>query len=459
MKRVVVVGGGIAGLSAAYYLQKSPNIEVTLIEGSRRLGGKIGTERIGGFLIEQGPDSVFTAKPAAVELATELGMEDQFIEPQQHDFSILVNGRLFHVPRSLASLMPGAASALEKAEFFGASARKRILKEKDAPKGDGRDESIASFFRRRFGRKFSSLLAEPLLAGIHGGDPEKLSMKALYPTYLGLEQKKGSLTGPSEQMPASPQGRKAGFLSLRDGMASLVTTLRERLDGVRVIQGAEANRIEKTESGCRVYADGQRPIEADAIVLAVPAPVASCLLRDASPTARAKLLEIRHTSTAVVTFAYSASSFSKELHGNGFLVPYTEDCDMTGCTWSSNKWEGRAPAGQILIRCFMGRDGGLNVDDVDDAQLVEKAASALRKILHAREAPTFTQVKRWSKAMPQKVVGHTELLAEIESALEGLPVYLVGASYRSSGIPDCVRDGRDVAERIIGGSDEALSRA
>ncbi|HWA83102.1 MAG TPA: protoporphyrinogen oxidase [Fimbriimonadaceae bacterium] len=448
MKRVVVVGGGIAGLSAAYYLQKSPEMEVTLLEGSGRLGGKVGTERVGGYLIEQGPDSVFTAKPAAVELATELGMEDQFIEPQQHDFSILVNGRLFHVPRSLASLMPGAANALEKAEFLGVAAKRRILREKDAPKGDGGDESIASFFRRRFGRRFSNLLAEPLLAGIHGGDPEKLSMKALYPTYLGLEQKKGSLTGPSEQTPTAPQGRKAGFLSLRDGMESLVTTLRGRLDRVRLIHGAEANRIEKTLSGYRVYADGQIPLEADAIVLAVPAFVASCLLRDTAARASEKLLEIRHTSTAVVTLAFDSMAFPKELHGNGFLVPYTEDSEMTGCTWSSNKWEGRAPSDQILIRCFMGRDGGLDVDNFTDAQLVDKAASALKKILHAREAPIFVQVKRWSKAMPQKVVGHTELLAEIESALEGLPVYLIGASYRSSGIPDCVRDGRDVAERI-----------
>lgn len=452
MKRIVVVGGGIAGLSAAYYLQKSPEIEVTLLEGSGRLGGKIGTDRIGDLLVEQGPDSVFTAKPAAVDLAVELGLEEDFIEPQQHDFSILVNGRLFHVPRSLASLMPSAAGALEKAEFLGASARKRILKEKDAPKGDGRDESIASFFRRRFGRKFSNLLAEPLLAGIHGGDPEKLSMKALYPTYLGLEQKKGSLTGPTDhpQPTAAHQPRKAGFLSLRHGMESLITTLRENLGAVTVIQGVEANRIEKTDTGFRVYADGQTPLQADALVLAVPAYVASCLLRDVSSTSSAKLLEIPHTSTAVVTLAYSASCFPKELHGNGFLVPYTEDCDMTGCTWSSNKWEGRAPAGQVLIRCFMGRDGGLNVDGQTDAQLIAKATETLKKILHPREAPIFTTMKRWTKAMPQKVVGHTELLEAIEGPLEGMPIHLIGASYRASGIPDCVRDGRAAAEKIIG---------
>lgn len=451
MKRVVIIGGGIAGLSAAYYLQKSPQIEVTLLEGSDRLGGKIGTDRDGSFLIEQGPDSVFTAKPAAVELATELGMESEFVEPLQHDFSILTNGKLFHVPRALASLMPNAASALEKAEFFGAATRRRILREKDAPKGDGRDESIASFFRRRFGRKFSNMLAEPLLAGIHGGDPEKLSMKALYPTYLGLEQKKGSLTAPSDHPAPNPSatGRKAGFLSLRDGMESLVDRICDNLSRVRILKGSEANGIVREGSSYVVHVEDLPPIPADEIVLAVPAYVASCLLREVSKTASEELLRIRHASTAVVTLGYRRSSFDKDPHGNGFLVPYTEKSDITGCTWTSNKWPGRSPEDTLLIRCFMGRDGGMNVDEFSDDDLQKKAADELRSILRPHDAPTYASVRRWTRAMPQKVVGHSELLESIEANLEGMPFFLIGASYRSSGIPDCVRDGKDVAERII----------
>lgn len=451
MKRVVIVGGGIAGLSAAYYLRKSPDMQVTLLERSERFGGKIGTERVGELLIEQGPDSVFTAKPAAVELAIELGMESELIEPQQHDFSILVNGHLFHVPRALASLMPGAASALEKAEFFGASTRRRILREKEAPKGDGGDESIASFFRRRFGRKFSSMLAEPLLAGIHGGDPELLSMKALYPTYLGLEQKKGSLTGPSETAHPAPNatGRKSGFLSLRDGMESLVDRVRENLAGVAFHSGAEVQAIERSGEGLKVFVEGLAPIECEVVVLAAPAPAASCMVRNLASAASASLLKIRHSSTAVATFAYPKSAFHKELHGNGFLVPYTEKCDITGCTWTSNKWAGRAPDDMVLLRCFMGRDGGLNVDDFTDDQLIERAEAEIVRILKPHQPAEYSAVKRWSRAMPQKVVGHTELLEEIEASLEGLPIHLIGASFRSSGIPDCVRDGREIAARLI----------
>lgn len=437
-------------MSAAYYLQKLSDVDVTLLEGSGRLGGKIVTDHIGDLLIEHGPDSVFTSKPAAVDLAIELGMESELIEPLQHDFSILVNGRLFHVPRSLASLMPGASSALEKAEFFGASTRRRILKEAETPKGDGRDESIASFFRRRFGRKFSTLLAEPLLAGIHGGDPEKLSMKALYPSYLGLEQKKGSLTAPSDSPPPAPSAtaRKAGFLSLAGGMNSLVEKLGGALTRVSIHVGSEASRIEQTANGFRVRADGLEPIEADVLILAVPANVASCLVREISKSASENLLKIPHSSSAVINLAYSEGAFRKEVRGNGFLVPYTELCDITGSTWSSNKWAGRAPEGTILMRCFMGRHGGVNVDTLSDEELIERAISAMETILKPHEGPVFSMVKRWTKAMPQKVVGHTDLLASIEAGLDGLPIHLIGASYRSSGIPDCVREGREAAERI-----------
>jgi oxygen-dependent protoporphyrinogen oxidase len=443
MKRVVIIGGGIAGLSAAYYLRKSPDVAISLLEGSQRLGGKIGTERIGGLLIEQGPDSIFSAKPAAIELAIELGMVGDLIEPLQHDFSILVNGKLFSVPRALVSLTTPDSGALERAEFFGASTRRRILGEKDVPRGDGRDESIASFFRRRFGRKFSHLLAEPLLAGIHGGDPEKLSMKALYPVYLAREQEMGSLTAPS----GTPKNG-VGFVSLRNGMESLVDRLSEQLAGVDLIRNAEANRIERSRTGFRIYADGFTPIEADALILALPAYIASYLLREIAPGSASKLNEILHTSTAVVTTAYPRAAFSNEPRGNGFLVPYTEESGITGCTWSSNKWEGRAPDGTLLLRCFMGRDGGLNVDAFSDPELIEKATGEVSRILKPNGAPTYASLRRWTKSMPQKVVGHTELLGEIEAGLAGLPIQLIGASYRSSGIPDCVRDGREAAERF-----------
>jgi oxygen-dependent protoporphyrinogen oxidase len=275
-------------------------------------------------------------------------------------------------------------------------------------------------------------------------------MKALYPTYLGLEQKKGSLTGPSEH-PAPPPnatGRKAGFLSLRRGMESLIETLRENLGGVDIRLNAEVGPIQRSDAGFRVAADGTATIEADALIIAAPAYVASCILREIAPEAGASLLKIKHTSTAVATLAYDRAAFPKELHGNGFLVPYTEKSDITGCTWSSNKWEGRAPEDTMLIRCFMGRDGGMNVDDFTDEQLIERAKKDLDRILKPHQPPVYSALKRWTRAMPQKVVGHTELLEEIDRGLAGLPVQLIGASFRSSGIPDCVRDGREAAAQL-----------
>jgi protoporphyrinogen/coproporphyrinogen III oxidase len=414
---------------------------VTLLEASSRLGGKVGTHRIGELLVEQGPDAVFTMKPWAVELIEELGMADELIEPLRNGFSILVGGRLHPVPRALATLMPSASGMLEKVAFLGAAAKRRILAEREAPRGSGDDESIASFFRRRFGRRFSSLVAEPLLAGIHAGDPERLSMKALYPGYLGLEQKNGSLTGAAPAAPGGP--RRPAFLSLKGGMGSLVERLGERLENVRVVTDGHVDRI---EPGLRVV--GAVDLQADHVIVAVPAHVAGCMLADLAPASTAALRRIRHVSTVVATLGYPIEAFPGGLEGNGFLVPYAEPAEITGCSWSSSKWAGRAPEGTALLRVFMGRDGGLPVDAHTDDELADKAKAAMRSILGATMDPTFVHVDRWTKAMPQYDLGHLELLAEAEAGLKGLPIYLAGSSFRGTGIPDCVRQGREAARWV-----------
>lgn len=440
----------MAGLTAAYVLGRDGKHEVVLLEASDRLGGKVATEQVGDLLVERGPDSVFSMKPAAVELMAELGMEDEIIGPKGNEFSILVGGRLHHVPRALATLMPSASGVLEKVGFLSAAAKKRVLSEKEAPKGSGQDESIASFFRRRFGKKFSMLVAEPLLAGIHAGDPEKLSMKALYPTYLGMEQKNGSLTGttpPPPPPPGSPAPRRPAFVALRGGMASLVRRLEESMQGVEVRKGVPVSSIEKDGERLRVIAD--KPYVADHVVLGIPAYVATCLLADLAPEAAGVLQRIRYVSTAVVTLAYPAAAFPKGLYGNGFLVPYSESGDITGCTWSSMKWEGRAPDDVVLLRVFMGRDGGLNVDDHSDESLIEIARNAIEKIMEPKLLASFERADRWPRSMPQYEIGHLDLLTEAEQGLHGLPISLVGSSYRGNGIPDCVRQGREAAHRLL----------
>ncbi|MBS1717575.1 MAG: protoporphyrinogen oxidase [Armatimonadetes bacterium] len=446
--RIAIVGAGISGLAAAYDLQKLEGFEVTLFDKSAGVGGKIQTVREGDYLIEQGPDSIFSAKPWAVDLMCELGMEDELVEPLSSEFSILTKGKLHKVPRALATFIPSASGALEKVGFLSAAAKRRALKEAEVEPGAGEDESIASFFRRRFGRKFSELVAEPLLAGTHAGDPEKLSMAAMYPAYLGMEREHGSVAeAAAKRQHASGPSRKVGFLTLKGGMATFPQRLANALTNVRCMPSTEVLGL-APESGAVRLQTSSGEFVFDHLILAVPANVASSLLAGSRPGAAEKLGQIQYVSTAIATLVYKRSAFPEPLTGNGFLVPFSEPSAITGCTWSSNKWASRAPEDELLIRAFMGRTGGLNVDDFDDDSLIAQAADELSVLVKPSQPPLFTRLDRWPKAMAQYELGHLALLAGIEESLAGLPISLVGSSYRGNSIPDCVRQGREAARKL-----------
>lgn len=453
MAKIVIIGGGIAGLSAAYDLQKDGRNEVILLEKSSRVGGKIVTHYTDGLVVEGGPDSVFTTKPWAVDLMVELGLESELEEPIGAGFSLLVGGKLHAVPRALASLMPSASSALESLGFIGAATRRRILSESSVAKGNGGDETVASFFRRRFGSKFSKSLAEPLLAGIHAGSAEALSMKALYPSYIGLEQKHGSLSAVAQAHASTPNSaptshRKPGFITLRSGLRKLIDVLVAELQGAEIKTEFAIEHIERNAAG-KYTLFGTDTIEADAMIVAVPAHAAAGLLADIEPAACGPLREIRHASTAVVSLAYDPKAFESELHGNGFLVPADEPCDITGCTFSSLKWRGRATESNLLIRAFMGQDGGMNVDAFSDAQLIEMAKATFKKLFKGREDPFFMGLDRWTNAMPQYELGHCDRMDRVEDAVRGQSILFAGGSYRGTGIPDCIRQGREAARMLL----------
>lgn len=447
--KVVIIGAGISGLAAAYDLQKAENFEVTLVEKCPAVGGKVQTQLEGPFVIERGPDSIFTAKPWAVELMRELGMENELEAPLSSEFSILTKGRLHTVPRALASLLPSASGALEKVGFLSAAAKKRALKESEVGAGSGADESIASFFRRRFGRGFSELVAEPLLAGTHAGDPEKLSMAALYPSYLGMEREHGSVAqAAAKRAVNTSSSHKVGFLTLRGGMATFPQRLARALTNVRMMEATEVFGIATTSSGLVIDCT-EGTLTADHLVLATPANIAARLLRDCAPETAGGLEAIRFVSTAIATFAFPRHAFPRPLHGNGFLVPFKEPSPITGCTWSSNKWAERAPADTLLLRAFMGRDGDFDVDRFSDEELLSQAMNALDDILKPKEPPTLTRLDRWPHAMAQYDLGHVSRLLDIEKSLGSLPISLIGSSYRGNSIPDCVRQGRELAGRLI----------
>lgn len=447
--RVAIIGAGITGLSAAYDLQKKEAVRVTLYEQNSVPGGKVQTIREGPYLIEQGPDSIFSTKPWATELMVELGMEGELAEPCASEFSILTKGKLHKVPRGLASLMP-SASQVEEAGFLSPADKRLVLQEGSVQAGDGQEESVASFFRRRFGKAFSMTVAEPMLAGTHAGDPEKLSMPALYPAYVEVERNHGSFakTGAARAAVSSGGARRVGFVTLRGGMGSFTARLAAALTEVEWKKGTHVTSVElqgssvgvRSASGVEIY---------DEVLLALPAYQSAELLRETVPAIADLLRGIRFVSTAIVTLAYPRMALPHPVTGTGFLVSATENFPLSGCTWTSDKWADRAPDDTLLLRAFLGRDGGLQVDDRSDEELIATAVNALNSLLSPKRAPTFSRVDRWSKGMAQYELGHLNRLSQIDAGLEPLPLFVAGSSYRGNSIPDCVRQGRDAAGKIL----------
>lgn len=426
-KRIAILGGGITGLVAAYDLERLTDAEIDLYEASNRLGGKIGTDRVGDLTVEAGPDCFFARKPEIVDLVCELGLESEAIEPRQKEFAMLVGGTLHRVPNGLVSFTGVQAEAVRRTPFLGEEAKRRVLSERAQPAGNGDDESIRSFFTRRFGGEFSRLVAEPLLAGTHSGDPGRLSMRALFPAYLETERKFGSLA--AAELP--PPSGKATFLSFKGGMNTLVQGVTKGLSRTRVHLGVRPESVEA--------------LEADRVLIALPANAAASLV--SSPVAE-KLGRIKHCSSAIASLAFPRERIVDPLDTTGFLVPPGEHPLITGATFSSRKWEGRAPEDAVLIRVFLGGDRSRFAERTN-AQLAEEAVTSIRPLLGIESEPLLGRVDKWIDALPQYEIGHLDLLAEIDAAMAEFPhLYLAGTSYRGVGVPDCVRQAREISKKI-----------
>ena len=469
-RTVAIVGGGIAGLAAAFELTQQAarrNLSLTcrVLESAPAWGGKIVTHRVGDLVIEAGPDSFLSQKPWALELCRELGLGDQLINTNNANRKAYVysRGRLRELPEGLVVIVPSKLGPFLRSGLLSWSGLARMGLEYLVPRRrGGADESLSGFFQRRFGREATTRLIEPLMAGIYAGDAAQMSIQATFPRFPALEQQCGSLIrGLLAKRPPSPEqvnGRPAPslFVTLRHGLSGLVDALVERLAsaGVRLQTGVavEALRVRSREMGRWVYdltlSDGTR-LSADAVILAAPAFASADLVRALSPSSAALLDQIPYTSTATISLAYPAEEVRSAIQGFGFVVPRVEQRQLLAATWTSLKWTDRAPAGQVLVRCYLGgvgREASLTGSDED---LIRCSREELADLAGIRARPTYAEVNRWSRGMPQYTVGHLDRLAHIEIGLSRYPgLSLTGAAYRGVGIPDCIRDGRASAGRI-----------
>jgi oxygen-dependent protoporphyrinogen oxidase len=442
---VAVVGAGVSGLAAAYELRKRKR-SVVVLERDERPGGVIVTERVGEFVIDAGPDSLLVQKPAALALCNELGLGDRLFPTKLPRTAFVLRGGELH-PLPGASILgfPTRIKPLFESTLFGLPAKLRMAAEMLIPRGAATaDESIASFVRRRFGPEAVTYIAEPLLAGIHAGDVERLSMRALFPRLIEAEANGGSVIRAfrRERRPLNSDGV---FRSFPNGLAELVDGLMRAVPKESVRCGSNVTRIDVGD-GFTIHVAGTPSIRARALILAIPAFAAADLLRPIDGDLSDACASIRYLSTATVVFAFPRHAIGHNLQGTGFVVPRSEGLSITAGAWISSKWPHRAPEGQALLRAFLGGARDPDVLSKTDDELAGAALGDLSKILGIRTMPIMTRVYRWNRSSPQQEVGHGELMRRIDAKLaahDGL--FVSAAGFRGVGIPDSIADARHTA--------------
>lgn len=443
--KIVVVGGGLTGLSAARALVRAGQATL-LFEAGDRLGGAIRTIRQDGFLIETGPESFVTRKPALLDLCRELGLERELLFCRSAGrTAVYARGRLRPLPGGV-SVAPTRLAPLLASGVLGPGEKLRLLADFVRPPepGDG-DRSLGEVVRRRLGPGALDRLVAPLAAGIYGADPDRLSLAATFPEILDAARR-GSLIRHLDPRPATGSPRPT-FATLRAGLESLVERLEDDLGAADVRTRARAVRLTPVDRGWEVeIADGVVE-KAEALILAVPATEAARLLGPAAPDGARLLAGFRRATTAVVTLGYEAGRVPVP-EGNGFVVARDQGLAVTAATYSSSKWPGRAPEGRVLVRVYLGRDGDPLVPGADDEELVRRARDDLGVVAGWHAEPILSRVDRWVDAMPQYEVGHLDRVAAVERELRGAPGVLVaGADYRGIGLADCVAQGEAAARR------------
>ncbi|MFD2657720.1 protoporphyrinogen oxidase [Gracilibacillus thailandensis] len=460
MKKITVIGGGIAGLTAAYYLDqkiKDQNLDyqLQLLEASNRLGGKINTERREGFTIERGPDSFLIRKQSAERLARNVGVGDKLVKNGTGKSYILVGDQLHSMPQGSFMGIPTQVRPFLTSSLFSVTGKLRAGMDFILPKGEAQDDqSLGKFFRRRLGDEVVENLIEPLLSGIYAGDLDDLSLMATFPNFYHLEQEHRSLIRGLQKttpVPKQPSGKKKSmFYSLEGGLETLVEAMEESLSEGVVQKGRAVNKINKSEDGYELELKGGSTLSSDVILIATPYPVMKQMLK--SYNFVADLHNMKATSVANVALAFAQSAIKEDIDGTGFVVSRNSNYRITACTWTHKKWpDTAAPAGKALLRCYVGRPGDEEVVDLSDEALEEIVLHDLNKIMKIDGDPLFSVVSRWKDAMPQYSIGHKQVVENLENGLASeLPgVFVAGSPYRGIGIPDCIDQGEAAVEKIL----------
>jgi protoporphyrinogen/coproporphyrinogen III oxidase len=469
MKKVVIVGGGITGLAATYHLQEKAKeaglaLDYLLIEQAQELGGKIITESKDGFVIEGGPDCFVQEKPSVIQLSARVGIIDKLLPSNDASTGtfVLSGGKLHKLPDGLMLLVPTKIIPFALSPLISWPGKLRMGLDLLLPKkSQEKDESLASFVRRRLGQEALDKIGEPMIGGIHGSNSQTMSLKATFPRFLKMEEDYRSLIvamlaarakAPKPPAPKPGQPKKTYFMSFKGGMKDLVEGIEGKLDAKKILKNTTVTKVEQLSEGkYRINLKDKGPIEADAVIMASPAWDTADMLKELDKVITQQLQDIPQASSATINMVFHRKDIPFDLGSFGFVIPASEKREINALTFSSIKWNLRVPSNEyVSLRTFVGGGRNQELAVLSDEELIRISRQELADILGIKAEPVLARVHHWIKARPQYVLGHLDRINTIEERLSSHPgMYLAGAAYRGIGVPDCVNDGIKAAERAI----------
>ncbi len=462
-QKVVIIGGGITGITTAYYLQQHAQehnlpFEVILLEASHRLGGKMQTVVKDGYVIERGPDSLLERKQSALRLAKKIGIDDKLVNNSSGESFILANERLFPMPGGSIMGIPTELTPFITTRLFSMAGKMRAAVDLILPRSKSKeDQSLGKFFRRRFGDEVVENLIEPLFMGVYAGNIDQLSLMSTFPQFYHLEQKHRSLilgmrkkTPPAKQNNTmSSEERKGAFVTLTSGLQSFVEAIEDKLQPQSVYKGYRVEAVKKVDDGYEIGLNSKEKMIVDSIIVAVPHLTAATIFNNYECFSVFK--DVPATSVATVALAFPEEAIKKDINGTGFVVSRNSDFTITACTWTHKKWPHTAPKGKVLLRCYVGRPGDETIVDLSDDEITSIVLDDLNKTMDISEKPEMSVVTRWKDSMPQYTVGHKQRVESVKKCVsEELPgVFLAGSSYAGIGVPDCIDQAEEAVEKVI----------
>lgn len=460
-RQIVIIGGGITGLAAAFYLEKEIKkndlpAEVTLVEASPRLGGKIQTVHKDGYVIERGPDSFLERKQSAPQLVKDLGLEHLLVNNATGQSYVLVSETLYPIPDGAVMGVPTKIGPFLTTGLFSLPGKLRAGMDLLLPASKPQeDQSLGEFFRRRVGGEVVENLIEPLLSGIYAGDIDRLSLMSTFPQFYQTEQKYRSLIigmkkSRGAQSAKKPANKKKGqFQTVKTGLQTIVEELEKQLDITKVYKGTKVVSIERAGSGYSMKLDNGKVLHADSAVVTAPHKAAAAMFPKADWLKG--LEDMVSTSVANVALGFPEEAVQMEHQGTGFVISRNSDFSITACTWTNKKWPSTTPEGKVLLRAYVGKAGDESVVEQSDNEMVKIVLDDLRRIMKIDGEPEMTCITRWHEAMPQYHVGHKKRMKEIREGLQASypGVFMTGASFEGVGIPDCIDQGKQAVADVL----------